>query len=295
MWDTLKSTRLASFGGDALRALGPSEYARLISTLLRFGPMALRDRSRAQTMIGKSMGRRTAPLAIHFKGHTIQWDTGHLDKYCVEIPSFAIVQEMAIRGSYFRHHPETLPHFASAIDLGGNLGLFTLLLAPFSDKVVTVETDPVLCDLIRHNLAVNGIKHAGLENAYIGGAGMTPKGAASISLEELLRKHEVSQIGFIKIDIEGSEFELFESPSWLSITSYLSMEVHLEYGDFRLIKDRLETHGFEWSIADGTHFDRLPNDCDLKGPGGFILYARNKKTPTEKPASALNSGRVAMK
>jgi hypothetical protein len=274
--ETLKSARLASFGREALAALGPKEYARLILTLLRYAPLALRDRAQAQLRICRSMGNRREPLTIHFKGKTIKLDTAFMDKTGPEAVSFAIIQEMAIRGSYFRHQPETLPHFASAVDLGGNLGLFTLLISPFAGKVVTVETDPLLCGLISHNLSVNNITHAFVENAYIGGRGMSPISAPSISLEELLAKHKLSEIGFIKIDIEGSEFELFEAPSWLSKTSFLSMEVHLECGDIRLILDRLQSHGFQWSIADGGHFQPLAKDQDLKGMPAVILYARNR-------------------
>jgi hypothetical protein len=274
--NTIKSTHLASFGRDALAVLGPKEYTRLILTLLRYTPMAMRNRAQAQMRICKSMGQRKEPLTLHFKGKATKWDTAFMDKPGTGNPSFAVVQEMAIRDAYFKHHPGPLPHFASAIDLGGNLGLFTMLIAPFADKVVTVETDPAMCGMIRHNLNVNNINHASVENAYIGGAGMSDKSAPSISLQHLINKHNLTQIGFIKIDIEGSEFELFEAPSWLAMTSLLSMEVHLHCGDIRLIKDKLASHGFQYSLADGVHFHPLSDDDDLKGHDNVILYARKK-------------------
>jgi hypothetical protein len=52
-----------------------------------------------------------------------------------------------------------------------------------------------------------------------------------ITMAELLSKHGVDRVGFLKVDIEGSEFDLFaESANWLERVDRISMEVHARFG-----------------------------------------------------------------
>jgi uncharacterized protein (DUF2126 family) len=49
----------------------------------------------------------------------------------------------------------------------------------------------------------------------------------------------------MKIDIEGSEFELFNETDWLAAVEAISMELHHVYGDVQDVLAALSKHGFE--------------------------------------------------
>ncbi len=80
----------------------------------------------------------------------------------------------------------------------------------------------------------------------------------SVSMEDLMHKHGISEIDLLKIDIEGGEEELLGSGDapWLSNVRIIVMEIHRKYIDERSIMDSLEDAGF-------VHHD-LPNSpCDV--------------------------------
>jgi hypothetical protein len=85
----------------------------------------------------------------------------------------------------------------------------------------------------------------------VGGGGAC--GAAKsdgLTIPDLLQKHNLETVDLVKMDIEGSEFELFRSPGWLTRVTALCMEVHPQYGDPREIIEALENHDFECVVAD---------------------------------------------
>jgi hypothetical protein len=60
-----------------------------------------------------------------------------------------------------------------------------------------------------------------------------------------MRAHGVREIALLKVDIEGSEFALFERPqAWLRIVRRIAMEVHPPYGDVDALCARLRGLGF---------------------------------------------------
>lgn len=70
-----------------------------------------------------------------------------------------------------------------------------------------------------------------------------------MTILDLLAKHELECVDLLKIDIEGSEFDLFRSPEWLKRVSALCMEVHPEYGNPQEIITALKSHGFTFVAA----------------------------------------------
>tara|TARA_Y100000310_G_C20691241_1_gene822375 strand:- start:1478 stop:2062 length:585 start_codon:yes stop_codon:yes gene_type:complete len=66
-----------------------------------------------------------------------------------------------------------------------------------------------------------------------------------LTLDTLLKKHNVTNIDFMKVDVEGSEYKIFESYSWLVKPSVLKLETrHWEsfgdYYNFKYIDTMLE-------------------------------------------------------
>lgn len=155
------------------------------------------------------------------------------------------------------------PHFELrpddvVVDLGANAGVFSTFAAARCRTVVGVEAQHQYLSLIGRNAAANGVAHKVIvEHALVGptvGAlaadprpsETTKVGAAKqIGMTELFTKHELERVDFLKIDIEGSEFGIFEADdsSWLQKVDRIAMEVHTAYGDVQFLVSTLRSHG----------------------------------------------------
>mgnify|MGYP003978902101 FL=1 len=68
-------------------------------------------------------------------------------------------------------------------------------------------------------------------------------------MNKILSRHNLKVIDFLKIDIEGSEFDLLNrDTAWLSTVKKIAMEVHPEFGKVENLKTKLESEGFFVSI-----------------------------------------------
>jgi len=129
------------------------------------------------------------------------------------------------------------------LDLGANAGYAAAHLASMYPKarVIAVELDTENAELARRNLVP--FDRCELVNAAIwitdgevGYSGITKDGyaitgggiskAAAITIEKLLDDRGIKIADFVKMDIEGAEWPLFQQPTWLSRINSISVEVH---------------------------------------------------------------------
>ena len=141
---------------------------------------------------------------------------------------------------------------AVIIDLGANIGLFSLLMNNrFPDaKIIALESEKSNYDHLIKNIKGRkniDAKHLAIwkenntlevtENPNYGewGSGVKEKTEAanqaqqvkSITLKDLMKMENIDDISILKIDIEGSEFELFESNiEWMHHVKVIIIEVH---------------------------------------------------------------------
>lgn len=169
------------------------------------------------------------------------------------------------------------------VDAGANIGLSTLyVLKRFPRaRVVALEPDPENVDQIRWHISHNRCEQVRIIPAALwsrrtklrfignddpvlswglrveaGEDGSVP----AVSVDDLLRDHEIDRIDLLKLDVEGSEFAVFADPGagqWLARVRVIIMEVHPNLGDPRQIVDVLARAGFS-----------------MKDLGGNILLAR---------------------
>jgi FkbM family methyltransferase len=151
-----------------------------------------------------------------------------------------ILRRLIFSGSYEPEAIEaiqhSLPSYGDCIDVGANIGIFSVLLARLAvnRRVLAVEPTPAVARRLRHNLTANGVAAnvlveqcaagaesgsvvintvAGMEEYSRVGELVLPntagKAASSASvpmhtLDELATRHGLNPT-FIKMDIEGSE------------------------------------------------------------------------------------------
>ena len=140
------------------------------------------------------------------------------------------------------------------VDLGGNVGLFSARVAPYAERVVACEPVPENFAQLKRNtqefsnvVAVNAAvaaesgtmriflprttKRSGSSSAHLD-PGHDPDSfhdARAVSFETLLQEHKISRCDLLKIDVEGSEYEILHS---LSESAWECIQrIHGEYHD----------------------------------------------------------------
>lgn len=169
----------------------------------------------------------------------------------------------------------------TVVDLGGNVGLFALRVAPIAARVISVEPVAANLEVARQNVTRIGArgKVTLLRSAVTGESGKTariflsarntgghslrPEHAAkwasagfedvpTVSLADLFAREGVRRCSLLKCDVEGAEFEIFRSAprDILAQIDRIVMEVHLTVADGNLqelgaLREKLESAGFQ--------------------------------------------------
>lgn len=159
------------------------------------------------------------------------------------------------------------------IDAGSNIGLTSLYLSRFfpNARFICIEPDGANYDVMTFNLLENRVtnsnrlkaglwsRNAKLElvNDFRDGKDWSkrvretddPSGLESFSVGHLVSQFGLGKIDILKMDIEGSEKEIF-SPgadvSFLDITKCIAIEIHDEFDCREAICEKLGAHGFTY-------------------------------------------------
>ena len=250
--------RLFVYGGYySIKRLGLRQYVHFVFAALLSVPRALllrRDQLPAgmsvtfymvHYVLSKLMSRR---LRIRFDGYSFLVDCRYADCVLGSANTFATLIELYILNVYFRFHPMDFGQTAAVVDLGGTKGLFSLLAASFAEKVIWVEadTDERYRDVLKHNMALNGLDNCVLENVFVGtgGADWSTRSVPVKRLERIMEENSLDVVDLLKVDIEGSEFGLFRDLECLDAIQRITIEVHSEHGDVDEIIAKLKAHGF---------------------------------------------------
>jgi FkbM family methyltransferase len=174
----------------------------------------------------------------------------------------------------------------TVVDLGCNVGIFTVLSAKIAKHVIALDAQSKFLDELKGNLAQNnclnkvkvqlalvGSKTGALaEESQLRTASHYNDLPPKLSMNEICHIQELDKIDFLKMDIEGSEFDLFsECNEWLELVGRIAMEVHQKYGEINSIIRILMDWGFQVWLRDknGVFVD------ELKDSLGY-LYARRE-------------------
>lgn len=162
----------------------------------------------------------------------------------------------------------------TVIDAGSNIGLTSVYLSKYfpDSNFIAIEPDSLNFESVTYNLETNGIKNAvkikgGLwsrnSNLKIV-KDFRDKNDWSIRVEEtneesdlkafsipyLMQEHKLDVIDILKIDIEGSEKEVFTGlnadVSFLAKTKCIAVEIHDEFDCREAIYKILKEHNFDF-------------------------------------------------
>lgn len=138
----------------------------------------------------------------------------------------------------------------TTIDLGANIGAFSILAAKHGSKVIAVEPEPHNTLALEKNIELNNMSDlitvapVGVSNfngtASIGNGGGgasikdSPEGSIVniITLDELFLQYDIDKVNVLKIDVEGSETEIIlgASKDNLNKCAYITMEFDIRTG-----------------------------------------------------------------
>jgi FkbM family methyltransferase len=175
-------------------------------------------------------------------------------------PGFAALRDVYLERIYDARFQ--LDPGGTILDLGANIGMFTVLAAKKlvpEGRVFAVEPNPDVAAVLRRNLAENGISNVELIQA----AAFTADGEAELqlashSLGATISKKEhnarsvvvqtikisrvveaIGNVDLLKVDIEGAEWPIFfdsDPRMWKSIKR-IAMEFHLDSAEGRTPAD----------------------------------------------------------
>jgi len=254
--------------GRAISVLGPVLYSVYFAKFFANIPDILRVSDLRP--LDKSMGM-TAKY-FHYRGSTFIFDCQFCDEHLEEDSfAFGIAREIYIRDCYFKWHPPSIYDRArTVVDLGANRGAFSTLMTTRAEFILSVECGEQYVPIIKNNMNENKFTNYEIETAFVGAGGSTESDLPRITINDLFRMHNIESVDLLKLDIEGSEFALFDSADWLQRVSAISMEVHPLHGDPNAILKSVTQHGFSYAIAD----ENLQRISDAK-QANFIYAWKN--------------------
>lgn len=151
------------------------------------------------------------------------------------------------------------------VDIGANIGSFSIFAAHHGAKVYAIEPEPHNADALRKNIALNNmqdlivVSEIGISN-FIGTAVISDRGGGATikddindgstinitTLDRYVADHNIESIDVLKIDVEGSETEIIlgSSKDTMNKCKYITMEFDIRSGKNLgdMVKKLSETH-----------------------------------------------------
>jgi FkbM family methyltransferase len=240
-----------------------SQALRWYGAVLKHAPTVIRERK-----FYSADHKMSGVLRFHMLGRdfTVDATTGS---------NYPFLREFFVRQIYFREFKQL--SFDTCLDLGCNIGevsSFLKQLAGPNGRVVGVDPLTYPGNVVRSAIAT--IPGINIHQGVLCGESIRHDSAAlhamcdpydfdinlAITVDELRKLYQLDHVNFLKMDIEGAEFNIFrDSVSWLEGVDNLVMEVHNNVGDPTEIIRRLEQEGFRVKWRDDAGYPVRSQDA----------------------------------
>ena len=169
------------------------------------------------------------------------------------------------------------------VDIGANIGIATLYFSRFAKKVVSVEPSAEHFELLKSMVEYNKLENVTLINKaiYINQGNFTlyhpPNKTAyslmsnisqisqsnemvdAITLDDLFKENNLNHVDLLKVDIEGTEIEVFSHTSFKNIADKVDLVITERHNwtgrNPNQLKEALKNAGFT--------VEQIPNSADL--------------------------------
>jgi hypothetical protein len=241
---------ISNLGQRAIRTLGWSVTTRMWMAFVMRLPQIIRKRNLYP--IDKAMSSLSEiPINGRFGVFTI--NPSAIDRMIVEGSSaFSAIRELYVKDCYLRYHQIDATQIKTMVDLGANRGMVSAMFTPIADKIVAIEAQDKYNPVINDVLAVqNKFTNFQIGNYFVGSHEFCLPSEHKVSFAFIQEHYKLDTIDFLKMDIEGSEFDIIEELPF-EIIKYISMEVHRDCGDPAVIGKTLSNHNFGYIMTDST-------------------------------------------
>lgn len=190
-------------------------------------------------------------------------------------PTFGGAREMYASNVYLRGFKTGLSA-RTIVDLGSNRGLFVALAARVlgADRGVSVEPQEFYLPAYRALLQENGVDPE--QFPRIPRFASATSGPQTVTLAEIMDEHSLAEIDFLKCDIEGGEFDVFQGNNdFLGVVKNIAMELHPKEGDVGDLVRALGAHGFDVRVTDQF-------GSEISSKVGHYLYASRDGSLVER-------------
>jgi len=190
----------------------------------------------------------------------------YIGKIGIYAESDRFIEEILINEEY-----KFLFNYDTVVDLGCNIGTFSLWIYPHAKKIYSVEPNPKAMKLLEQTVrdndldkitlceyAITGIdgkrylKNSDDEHKDYGSGTVNAKEGIlvkGVAIDTFMVKHNIEYIDLLKVDVEGAEQEIFESDAFKSVASKIGTIIG-EYhtGDIFMRIGRALSHcGFKFT------------------------------------------------
>lgn len=179
--------------------------------------------------------------------------------------------------------PYGTPPTGNVIDIGANIGTWTVLAAKTADRVIAIEPFPRNFNMLQRNILLNELNNVTcieaaisrkkgksilyFQDGHTGGQTLINEGktakyleVSTIRLQDLLDAHNLNIVNTLKMDCEGSEYEILHNTSkkYLQRIKRIVAEIHKIPGkysakDWEKLSKYLEENGFSVTIREYGH------------------------------------------
>jgi FkbM family methyltransferase len=179
---------------------------------------------------------------LGFKAPLLRLESGIVVEYSSAVAGDVLLRDLLLTGSFEPLHTEIIKKFLPVggvfIDVGANVGYFSIIGANAvgpNGRVYAFEPMEEICRILSTNLSLNGLSNVEVKNlACFSSAGemvmerdedsgkshLSPvkvenaKVVTLTTLDDFARDACLKRIDFIKVDAEGSDFEVLKGARW---------------------------------------------------------------------------------